>query len=124
MDAGDYRRACGAGWRAFGSAAMIDVHDLSALRALARRLKVPEVDLRRAEKRLFKHRVPVDEVLAALTQKLTDLRTQAMAAKDFSAVDALKAALTEAGVEVRMSKTGVELIAGPRVDAKKLGTLL
>ncbi len=68
--------------------------------------------------------VPVDEVLAALTQKLTDLRTQAMAAKDFSAVDALKAALTEAGVEVRMSKTGVELIAGPRVDAKKLGTLL
>lgn len=44
-----------------------------------------------------------------------------MAAKDFSAVDALKAAPTEAGVEVRMSKTGVELIAGPRIDAGKLG---
>ncbi|MBP8932552.1 MAG: cysteine--tRNA ligase, partial [Paracoccus sp.] len=59
-----------------------------------------------------------------LTAKLTDLRAAAMAAKDFSAVDALKSALTEAGVEVRMSKTGVELVSGPRVDAKKLGTLL
>ncbi len=45
---------------------MIAVHDLPALRALARRLKVPEVELRRVEKRLFKHRMPVDEVLAAL----------------------------------------------------------
>ncbi|MFC3528243.1 cysteine--tRNA ligase [Paracoccus mangrovi] len=68
--------------------------------------------------------VPVKDVLAALTGKLTDLRAAAMAAKDFSAVDALKAALTEAGVEVRMSKTGVELIAGPRIDAGKLGMLL
>jgi len=48
---------------------VIDVHDLPALRALARRLKVSEVDLRRAEKRLFKHRVPVDEVLAALPEE-------------------------------------------------------
>jgi 23S rRNA (adenine2503-C2)-methyltransferase len=47
---------------------MIDVHDLPALRALGRRLKVPEVELRRAEKRLFKHRQPVDEVLAALPE--------------------------------------------------------
>jgi 23S rRNA (adenine2503-C2)-methyltransferase len=45
---------------------MIAVHDLSALRALARRLKVPPAALRQAEKRLFKHHLPVDEVLAAL----------------------------------------------------------
>ncbi len=47
---------------------MIAVHDLPALRALARRLKVPVVELRRVEKRLFKHRMPVDEVLAALPE--------------------------------------------------------
>ncbi len=44
---------------------MIAVHDLPALRALGRRLKVPEVDQRRAEKALWKHRLPVAEVLAA-----------------------------------------------------------
>ncbi len=44
---------------------MIDVHDLPALRALARRLKVPAVDLRAVEKALFKHRFPVADVLAA-----------------------------------------------------------
>lgn len=47
---------------------MIDVHDLPALRALSRRLKVPAAELRRAEKALFKHRLPVDEVLAALPE--------------------------------------------------------
>ncbi|HLP06804.1 MAG TPA: 23S rRNA (adenine(2503)-C(2))-methyltransferase RlmN [Opitutaceae bacterium] len=47
---------------------MIDVHDLPALRALGRRLKVPEAELRRAEKALFKHRLPVDDVLAALPE--------------------------------------------------------
>jgi cysteinyl-tRNA synthetase len=37
-----------------------------------------------------------------------------MVSKDFSAVDALKSALIAAGVEVRMSKAGVELVPGPR----------
>ncbi len=56
---------------------MIDVHDLPALRALARRLKVPEVELRRAEKALFKHRLPVSEVLAALPEAAREpARTQ------------------------------------------------
>ena len=39
-----------------------------------------------------------------------------MATKDFSAVDALKSALIAAGVEVRMSKAGVELFPGPDFD--------
>jgi cysteinyl-tRNA synthetase len=47
--------------------------------------------------------------LSALTARLSALRADAMTTKDFAPVDALKSALTEAGVEVRMSKAGVEL---------------
>jgi cysteinyl-tRNA synthetase len=43
-----------------------------------------------------------------------------MQTKDFSQVDALKTMLLDAGVEVRMSKAGVELIAGAGFDAAKL----
>ena len=68
--------------------------------------------------------VSVKDALASLTQQLADLRAAALASKDFSAVDALKSALTEVGIEVRMSKTDIELVAGPRVDVNKLGTLL
>ncbi len=42
-------------------------------------------------------------------EHFSSLRAQAMATKDFSKVDAFKSALIAAGVEVRMSKTGVEL---------------
>ena len=58
--------------------------------------------------------------LSALTNRLSDLRAAAMVTKDFSAVDALKSALIAAGVEVRMSKAGVELVAGPDFDPAKL----
>jgi cysteinyl-tRNA synthetase len=47
-------------------------------------------------------------------------RIAAMETKDFSEVDRIKVALVAAGVEVRMSKAGVELIAGPGFDAAKL----
>lgn len=43
-----------------------------------------------------------------------------MKTKDFSEVDRLKAALLDAGVEVRMSKDGVELIPGAGFDPAKL----
>jgi len=49
-----------------------------------------------------------------------DVRATAMETKDFSEVDRLKALYVAAGVEVRMSKEGVELIAGPSFDATKL----
>lgn len=62
--------------------------------------------------------------LADLGAKLWSLRQSAMETKDFSAVDAMKTALLEAGVEVRMSKTGVELEPGPNFDAAKLEGLL
>ncbi|WP_417257330.1 cysteine--tRNA ligase [Celeribacter sp.] len=64
------------------------------------------------------------EVLAKLAVELDALRNAAKLSKDFAPVDALKTALLEAGVEVRMSKTGVELEAGPKFDASKLEGLL
>jgi cysteinyl-tRNA synthetase len=61
--------------------------------------------------------------LVVLTHKLSTLRDAAMQSKDFSAVDALKAALVAAGVEVRMSKSGVELVPGAGFDAAKVDAL-
>ncbi|MCG7574567.1 cysteine--tRNA ligase [Phaeobacter sp. CNT1-3] len=58
--------------------------------------------------------------LFQLAGKLAELRATAMETKDFAPVDALKSALMEAGVEVRMSKAGVELLPGAGFDAAKL----
>ena len=62
-----------------------------------------------------------DADLSSWVAKLAQARDTAMETKDFSAVDALKSQLVAAGVEVRMSKAGVELIAGPEFDPDKLG---
>ena len=62
-------------------------------------------------------------VLDRLSERLSALRAEASAKKDFSAVDAMKSALIAAGVEVRMSKAGVELVPGPGFDAAKLEAL-
>ena len=61
--------------------------------------------------------------LSPLEQALAAAREAAMASKDFSQVDRMKAALVAAGVEVRMSKAGVELIPTPGFDASKLEDL-
>ena len=58
--------------------------------------------------------------LSAFADKLAAARAAAMETKDFAAVDALKSALMDAGVEVRMSKAGVELLPGAGFDATKL----
>ncbi|SMX28856.1 Cysteine--tRNA ligase [Pelagimonas phthalicica] len=63
-------------------------------------------------------KVSVD--LSDLAEKLAAVRATAMETKDFSAVDQMKSALIEAGVEVRMSKAGVELVPGAGFDAAKL----
>ncbi len=52
--------------------------------------------------------------------RLAGARAEAMVSKDFAEVDRLKAAYLAAGLEVRMSKDGVELIPGPGFDATKL----
>jgi cysteinyl-tRNA synthetase len=61
--------------------------------------------------------------LAVLAAELTRKRNEARRSKDFSSVDDMKAALIEAGVEVRMSKDGVELVPGPAFDSEKLKDL-
>lgn len=61
--------------------------------------------------------------LHPLAKRLAEMRTAAMQTKDFAQVDRLKAALIEAGVEVRMSKEGVELVPGAGFDPSKLEAL-
>ena len=65
----------------------------------------------------------LDVDLGLQTERLASLRIAAMATKDFSAVDALKSALIAAGVEVRMSKAGVDLVPGPDFDPAKLDAI-
>ncbi len=61
--------------------------------------------------------------LSGYEDRLRDARTLAIQSKDFSEVDALKTALLDAGVEVRMSKAGVDLLPGPDFDPAKLEDL-
>ncbi len=63
-------------------------------------------------------------ILIKLGNQLFHLRQQAVATKDFSAADAMKAALINAGVEVRVSKYGVQLVQGATFDPVKLEALL
>ena len=64
---------------------------------------------------------PELEVMAATLANARDAATQT---KDFSEVDRLKAAFIEAGLEVRMSKEGVELVPSAGFDPAKLEGLL
>lgn len=58
--------------------------------------------------------------LKPLADKLFALRTEAMTSKNFAAVDAMKQALSDAGVQVQMSKTEIELFPTPDFDPSKL----
>ena len=62
--------------------------------------------------------------LQELSDRLSRARKAAMQSKDFSEVDRLKAAFIEVGLEVRMSKDGVELVPSAGFDAGKLEGLL
>jgi cysteinyl-tRNA synthetase len=61
--------------------------------------------------------------LSGFEAQLADARAAAMESKDFAEVDRLKAAFIDAGLEVRMSKAGVELVPGPGFDAAKLESI-
>jgi len=61
--------------------------------------------------------------LSGFAERLAAVRAEAMQTKDFSEVDRLKTALTAAGVEVRMSRAGVDLMPGAGFDAAKLEAL-
>ena len=58
--------------------------------------------------------------LSGFEAQLAGARAAAMESKDFAEVDRLKAAFIKAGLEVRMSKAGVELVPGPGFDAARL----
>ena len=58
--------------------------------------------------------------LAPFAKALGAARAAAMQSKNFAEVDRLKAAFLAAGLEVRMSKDGVELLPGPNFDPDKL----
>ncbi len=58
--------------------------------------------------------------LSAWAEQLSAARDAAMHSKDFAPVDLLKSKLLAAGVEVRMSKQGVDLVPGPSFDPSKL----
>jgi cysteinyl-tRNA synthetase len=62
----------------------------------------------------------VDVDLSAYAAALETARVAAMQSKDFSQVDQMKVMLTGAGVEVRMSKAGVDLLPSAGFDATKL----
>lgn len=61
--------------------------------------------------------------LSSLEAAFSDVRAKAMETKDFSRLDALKARLTAAGVEVKMSREGVSLTPGVGFDAEALKDL-
>ena len=61
--------------------------------------------------------------LVRLKKRLSDVRAQAMETKDFSSVDELKGKLIDAGVEVRMSGAGIELVPGMNLNSAKLEAL-
>lgn len=65
----------------------------------------------------------IDADLSSLETALFEARASAMQSKDFTEVDRLKAMLIDAGLEVRMSKEGVELVPGPDFDPAKLEAL-
>ena len=62
--------------------------------------------------------------LSAFEARLLAVRQAAVETKDFAPVDALKSALTAAGVEVRMGKEGVELVPTANFDPSRLEGLL
>ncbi len=52
--------------------------------------------------------------------RFNELKDEAIDTKDFSALDAMKDSLVDAGVRVNMTKTGVELSAGPEFDPARI----
>jgi cysteinyl-tRNA synthetase len=68
-------------------------------------------------------RVASKLIIEELHAELLEARLKAVETKDFSEVDRLKSTLVEAGIEVRMSREGVELVPGPDFDPSKLEAL-
>ena len=63
-------------------------------------------------------------VMSNYVVKFNSVRAEAMKNKDFTELDRLKSDLISAGVEVKMSKDGVELTPTTGLDRQKLEGLL
>ncbi|MCO8144272.1 cysteine--tRNA ligase [Rhodovulum tesquicola] len=74
------------------------------------------------EDRLYRD-VEAVVTLHPFKERLEAERARALESKDFKEVDRLKAALLAAGVEVRMSKSGVELVPGKGFDLAGLAAI-
>ena len=66
---------------------------------------------------------PATAELLDLGARLTELRARAVASRNFTAFDAMKATLTSVGVEVRVSKDRVDVVPGPGFDPARLEDL-
>ena len=62
--------------------------------------------------------------LSSYDKRLLAAREKAMETKDFSEIDRLKNAYQQAGLEVRISKTGVSLIPSTGFDIAQLENLV
>ncbi len=65
----------------------------------------------------------IEKLLNELKRRVSEVRGEALAKKDFAEMDKLKTRLTDAGIEVRMSKADVQLVPGPNFDPTKLEAL-
>ncbi|MGR3443611.1 MAG: cysteine--tRNA ligase [Thalassococcus profundi] len=101
----------------------LDSRQLRSFFATLEFLGFKNLDVERLQRRSAIETAHEKAVLKAHQHSLIEARAEAMQSKDFSEVDRLKAALTAAGVEVRMSKTDVELVEGPDFDPSKLEDL-
>ena len=61
--------------------------------------------------------------LRGIAARLDKLRAEALLTGDFGPVDAMKAILAQAGVEVRMSRAAIDLVPGKGFDPARLAEI-
>jgi len=82
----------------------------------------PTLDFLRAKGK-FAPSSELEKRLEEIEEKISELREEAASSKDFSKVDALKSNLLDAGLEVRISKSGSNVIRTPSFSPAKLEAL-
>jgi cysteinyl-tRNA synthetase len=102
---------------------VVDDHATIALFESLAFLGFGDLDTQRILRRQSIERSFAKADLHRLQEQLASAREAAIETRDFAPVDAMRAALVEAGVEVRMSNQGIELIPGPDFDPAKLEAL-
>ncbi|RAP40370.1 cysteine--tRNA ligase [Rhodovulum viride] len=116
-------RAIEMGQRLDSAKTKADSDEARNLFATLRFLGFKDIDTERPSRRAAVERAVTDVLLGGWTERLATARAAAMESKDFAEVDRLKALLIGAGVEVRMSKAGVELVPGAGFDPARLEAL-